>query len=170
MGDATYDSNVLKALVKTNPLVIFDNIQGKSYYPIFDNYNFEKNEIPLMISRSWSMGGGGITPDYLSFFLDPKSNLYLPTIVISGLIGNLSFELAKKVFSLFKDKFSGKRQTIIYYSEKDEATYYEFPSETSDKDFTEGLEDIPKTATKAAPQSYFVRSLKSKIWFLEDKS
>lgn len=170
MGHSTYDEHILKSLVKTNSLVIFDNIPGKSYYPIFDNYFFEDKDIPLLIEAEWSMGGGGISPNFLSFFLDAKSNLYLPTLVLSGIIGNASFELAKKVYALFKSKIPQKRQTLIYYSEKEEVTYYEFPSETSNQEFESGLKDIPNTAGKAEPQSYFVRSLKTSIWILEDRS
>ncbi len=170
MGDVNYEPEIVKALIKTNPLVIFDNIPGKSYYPDFDNYFFKEKEIPLIVSRSWAMGGGGISPDFISFFQDPKSSLYLPAIVINALIWPISSALAKKVYELFKSKIPKKRQTIVYYSEKEEVTYYEFPSETSKSEFEEGLEDIPETAKKSKFQSSFVRSLKNKEWVLEDKS
>jgi len=169
MVDGNYEPEIVKALVKTNSLVIFDNIPGKSYYPVFDNYFFKGKEIPLIISRSWSMGGGGISPDFISFFQDPKSSLYLPAIVVNTLIWPISSALAKKVYELFKSKIPKKRQTIVYYSEKEEATYYEFPSETSKSEFEEGLEEIPEIAKKSKYQAVFIRSLKNKKWILEDQ-
>lgn len=168
MGQQPYDENVLKSLVKTNPLVLFDNIPCKSYYPLFDDEHFEEGKIPLMIKYSWAMGGGPASPDFLSFFSDRSSALYLPTLVISGIIGNLAYDLAKKVFSIFKKKLPRKRLPLIYYSEKEEVTYYEFPSESTIKDFEEGVGEIKRTAEKATPQSHFVRSLREKKWILEE--
>jgi hypothetical protein len=170
LQDGIYEPEVIKSLVKTNPLVILDNIPGKSYYPVFDNCFFKGKEIPLIISRSWSMGGGGISPDFISFFQDPKSSLYLPAIVINGLIWPASVILAKKIYKIFKSKIPNKRQTVIYYSEQEEVTYYEFPSETSKSEFEEGLKDISEIARKFKSQTVFIRSLKNKKWVLEDRS
>jgi len=166
MGSEPYDSIVLKSLVKSHPLVILDNIPGKSYYPIFDDFIFEDKKKPLIITHSWSMGGG--TPDLFNFFFEPKSNLYLPSIIINGIIGQISFELAKKVFNYFKSKIPNKRQPVIYYSEKEQVTYYEFPSETSLSEFEKGIDEIPKLADKEKLHSYFIRSLKIKKWIKED--
>lgn len=165
MGNIPYDGEVLRSLAKANPLLILDNVPGKQYYPVFDNYYFEDKKIPLIAEYSWSMGGGA--GDVFTFVID-NARLYLPTIVINGVISGLSFELAKKVFKIFKSKIPRKRQTVIYYSQKEEVTYYEFSSDTSGNEFNQGLDDIPTTARKAKSQSYFVRS--NKKWILEDKS
>jgi hypothetical protein len=168
MGTSGYDYEVMRSLVRANPLLILDNIMGRNYYPIFDGYKFEEKTTPLMVETSWGMGGGGISPDTFSFLLNEKSNLYLPAMVINGIIGGVSFELAKKVFAFFKKKLPKKRQEIVYYSEKEEITYYEFPSEATEPEFEEGIDEIPKCATQAKPQSHFVRSLKTKTWVEEN--
>lgn len=170
MGLGVYDDEVMKSLIKSNPLLILDNIVGKSYYPIFDGYKFKEKVTPLILEQSWELGGGGISPDSFSFLLDYKSNLYLPTMVINGIIGGVAFELAKEVFLLFKKKLSRKRQEVVFYSEKEEITYYEFPSETSISEFEQGLKDVPENTSKSKPQSHFIRSLKNQKWVLEDPS
>src|SRR3954462_1241450 len=86
--DQQYDPIVIDSLVKTHPVVIFDNIPGKSYYPVFDNFFVDdKNPLPLYITKNWQMGGGLTSPDFINFFLNPNSSLYLPSMVINGIIG-----------------------------------------------------------------------------------
>lgn len=163
--DSYYDEEVMKGLVKNNPLVILDNVVGKYYYHSFDGYNF-KNNPPLIVETMWSLGSGvGVE---LSFFFDNRSPLYLPTLIIQGVVGGVSFELAKEIFKFLKSKFH-KRQPIIYYSEKEGITFYEFPSETSVKEFEEGLNEIPNNSMNAKSGSTHIRSLKNKKWVKEDK-
>lgn len=168
MGVGGYDDEVMKSLVRSNPLLILDNIIGRSYYSVFDGYNFKEKLTPLMIGQSWELGGGGISPDTFSFMLDYRSNLYLPAMVINGIIGGVAYDLAKKIFQFFKKRLSNKRQVIIYYSKKEEITYYEFPSEIEVSEFDEGIETIEKVANISKPQDHFVWSQKTRGWILEN--
>jgi hypothetical protein len=171
MGNQHYDQIVMKSLIKTYPVVMFDNIPGKSYFPIFDNFFVDEKEgVPLYISKSWQMGGGPGSPDYINYFLNPNSSLYLPSMIINGLIGSASYDLAKKIFAYLKKKFPQKRFSAIFLSKKEEVTYYEFPSETTETDFNNGIDEIPQIAEKAEPQTIFVRSLRDNGWKKEDNS
>lgn len=163
--DSYYDEEVMKGLVKNNPLVILDNVSGKYYYQSFDGYNFKKST-PLIVETMWGLGGGSGAE--LSFFFDNRSPLYLPTLIIQGVVGGVSFELAKEIFKFLKSKFQ-KRQPIIYYSEKEEITFYEFPSETSLNEFDEGLNEIPNSSKNVKPGSTYIRSLKNRKWIKEDR-
>lgn len=164
------ENSNLKELVKKHPLLILDNIPGRSFLPLFSNAHFDEKSKPLIIHHTWEMGGGGGDgpASFFTFFLDPKSNLYLPTMVISGLLGNLAYDLAKKVFALFKTKKPNKRQTIIHYSESEEVTYFEVPSEMSVREFNKAVDEIPLVSKDVKAHTHFIRSIKDKKWIVED--
>jgi hypothetical protein len=102
---------------------------------------------------------------------NPSSNLYLPTIIINGFITKLTVDgtigVLKILFKRLKSSHRRKRFRLFYYS-KEDTSYFEFPSETTEEDFESSVKDIPKALEASLRGKYFTRSLKSRVWIEED--
>lgn len=158
--------------VKKNPIVILDNIPGIDHYGEFNNYYVEDSLIPLHITASWGLGGGGPTEinQVVSFFTNPNSPLYLPTILINLALTPVYNKVISTITGLIekmKQENKTKRPRIAFYDKKGKITNYEFSSFASIKDIEKGLKDIPNYAQKANNKDYFARDIKNNKWIKE---
>ena len=167
-------SDVLSETINKNVLVIFDNESGVNI-SVFDGLYIKPNNLtPKLVSVAGGKGGG-IPPEVIQeitdLLLNPSGKLYLPTIVINGFIAKLTVDgtikVLKLLFKKFKSVYRRKRLRLMYYSEES-LSYFEFPSETTEKDFENGIKEIPKAIKCSLKGKYFARSLKSEMWVEED--
>jgi hypothetical protein len=161
--------------VKENPIVILNNVLGKDYYGVFDQYFVDQEKYtPICISVHWQLGGGGEQSVFekISFFLtNPDSGLFLPTIVVNEVLIPLAklgaIKIVLGLICRLKENHRTKRPRVAFYSKKGNLTNYEFPSYASIKDIRNGLLDVPRVARRSKKREYYVRDLRKNIWVKE---
>lgn len=166
----------LTIYIKDNPIIILDNVEGKSYFPVFDNFYIkDKKYLPICISTYWEMGGGGAGPEtetLISFLTKPESSLFLPTIIVNAVFASLADRLLIqniiRLVGKLKRSDSTKRPRVAYYSKNGRLSNYEFPSFASKDDIKKGLMLIPKYAIKAKHDDYYVYDSKNRKWVREN--
>lgn len=173
-----YEHNIIDVTqhIKANSIVILDNIICKSYFSVFDNlYIDETKYTPLVISKSWAAGGGGVGPEIIQstidFFSNPSSPYYLPTIVINGLVIPLvstgALHVLKQVYVRLKKAGKKYRVKVIYYGKNNIAHYFEFPSNTSSRAYERALKKIPSAIRGLKTECHFILDQKSNKWISE---
>jgi hypothetical protein len=168
------DHDTLTETIEKNAIVIYDNESGINITAFEGLYVKPENLAPKLVSVAGGKGGGGVLEvahKISELLLDSTSNLYLPTIIVNGFITKITVDgtirVLKLLFKKFKSVHRRKRFRLIYYS-KESFSYFEFPSETNENDFEDGIEGIPKAVEGSLKGKYFTRSLRSGIWVEED--
>lgn len=166
-GDTSTDSSS----ILNSAITIFNN-DSQIDYSVFDDFFVDDERlIPNVVTVAGGRGAGGLPQELMSLLFDPTSHVFLPTIVINGALTKLTIDgtvgVLKLLFRKLKGKYKRKRLRVMYFTD-DDFSFFEFPTETDEREFEKGLKTVPNAIKNSFKGKYFVRSFKQDKWIEED--
>jgi len=159
--------------LKDKKIVVLDDRFGKNYFPVLSGLKIrDKDLIPTVIYKSTEAGGGGGEGFSLYYlFGNPSSNLYLPSILINGILMPIFtgaiIKLLSNLIQRFRKTDKDKRIQIIYMFSQRAVQFFEFPPEIKLEEVKKGLRSIPSFSLKNKKRKYFRRTNDNK-WISEN--
>jgi hypothetical protein len=162
------ESEDTKKFIHENKIIILDTQLKTSYLHAFSGMHFSDELVPTIVELERGAGGPGFN-EFLGLFLNPASDIYLPKLIISGLVVDLTKSsivfLVKELMKKLR-KTEKKRQQIMYITGQT-IEYYEFSSEAEEEDIEEGLYEIPGNSKHNKKNAYYIRGVRNKKWIEE---